>query len=85
MKCYNNILINCFFLTAHKRMRKVYVSILSYHEGKDDITNAAQTFCTNVKNKEVQSKIMNIEYLSQLLDGNDTAKHLHFVVRSNHQ
>ena len=64
---YCNLL---FFLTAHKNMRKVYVNILSYHEGKQDITNAAHKFCTKVKNKEAQSKIMNTEYLSQLLEGN---------------
>lgn len=44
---------------------------MSYHEGKEDITKAAQKFCTRVKNKEAQSKSMNIEYLSQLLEGND--------------
>ncbi|CAB3982363.1 dehydrodolichyl diphosphate synthase complex subunit NUS1 [Paramuricea clavata] len=55
---------------AHKSLRKVHVNILSYHEGKEDVTKAAQTFCTKVKNKEAQSKIMNIEHLSNLLEVN---------------
>ena len=45
------------------------MNILAYHEGKEDITKAAHKFCTKVKNKVAQPKVMNIEYLSQLLEG----------------
>ena len=70
--------IHCFS-TGHKNVRNVHVNILSYHEGKEDITKAAQKFCTRVKNKEVQSKTMNIEQLSQLLEGNNCYFHVHFT------
>ncbi|XP_028413828.1 dehydrodolichyl diphosphate synthase complex subunit Nus1-like [Dendronephthya gigantea] len=55
---------------VHKSRRKVHLSILSYHEGKEDIVRAAQEFCTRVKNEEAQSKIMDIEHFSQLLEVN---------------
>ena len=60
-----------YFQTGQKHFRKVHINILSYHEGKEDITKAAQMFCRRVKNKETQSKTMNIEHLSQLLQGNN--------------
>jgi undecaprenyl pyrophosphate synthase len=58
-------------------VRHIHLNILSYHEGKDDITKVAQTFCAKVNNKEAQSKIMNIEHLSHLLEGSlkDTGDH----------
>ena len=76
--CGANLLL--FFLPAHKSLRKVHVNILSYHEGKEDVTKAAQTFCTKVKNKEAQSKIMNIEHLSKLLEGNNNCQVIVFEV-----
>jgi hypothetical protein len=76
--CGANLLL--FFLPAHRSLRKVHVNILSYHEGKEDVTKAAQTFCTKVKNKEAQSKIMNIEHLSKLLEGNNNCQVIVFEV-----
>lgn len=47
------------------------MKVLSYHEGKDNITKEAQNFCSTVKKKGTESKIMNVENLSKLLKGSD--------------
>ena len=61
--------MHTYFSLPVPKSLKVYLNVLSYHKGKDDITRAAQKFCREVKNKETQSKIMNVEHLSHLLEG----------------
>lgn len=57
--------------TANKSARKVFVSVFSKEDGKQNIVRTAKKFCCSINNKECKSKIMNVEYFSGLLKGSD--------------
>ncbi|XP_046847467.1 dehydrodolichyl diphosphate synthase complex subunit Nus1-like isoform X2 [Xenia sp. Carnegie-2017] len=54
--------------SGQKAFRKVHLSTIPYHKGKEEITKVAQDYCIGIKNKDNLPNIMSVEHMNNLLE-----------------